>query len=119
LDTTPPAARLGGSTSQKLGARVSVSVFCPDEACLVTAGGSVRVPRVGAVKAKLYKLGKVSGVIARGATSALRPQLSSAARRAIRRALAHHHRITVKLEIVVADAAQNTMTLTRQVKLRR
>jgi hypothetical protein len=44
--------------------------------------------------------------------------LPSAAQAAIKRALRRGLRITVKLEITTADAAGNSTTLARQVKLK-
>jgi len=117
-DDTAPTARLSGSTSQRLGKTVRVGVRCSDEACRATATGSVQVPRIGAAKSRRFTLTKAVRGIGKGPTATLAPKLSYPARVAIRRALRRHRRITVRLRVKVADAANNARTLTRQVKLR-
>jgi subtilisin family serine protease len=118
IDGTAPAAALSGSKTQTLGRNVRVRVSCPDEACVVTAGGTVRVPTIGAMNAKAYKLKKTATAVTKGGKAMLAATLPSAAQAAIKRALRRGLRITVKLEITTADAAGNSTTLARQVKLK-
>ncbi len=119
VDGTPPAATLIGSTRQKLGKSVRVDVACPRETCVAKVGGTVRVPRIGAAKARLFELTGVTTKLSKGARTTLRPKLSRTAQTAIRRALGRGRRITVKLTIAVRDASENTRTLTRYVTLKR
>ena len=118
IDDTAPAAALSASRSQKVGKTLRVSVSCPNEACRADAGGTVRVPKIGAASARLFKLAKVTTAIAPGERGSLRPRLSYAARVAIGRALRRGRRVTASLKITLADAAGNKKTLARQVRLR-
>lgn len=117
-DTIAPAAELKGSTTQKLAKTVAVSVSCAGEPCRVKAGGSIRVPKRGAVSAKTYKLQAVSRQLAQGEKVIFKPRLTASARSAIRRALKAGKKIVVKLEVQVSDGAGNRRTLTRQVRLK-
>ena len=117
-DSTAPVTTLSASRSQTLGKTARVRVSCPDEACLARASGTVRVPKVGRTRAKRYKLRTVKADIAKAEGAELRPALSNAARRAIRRALRRGRPVIIRLRITVADVTGNTRTLTRQVKLR-
>lgn len=117
-DLAAPSARLSGSTSQKLGQSVFVAVRCSSEACTATGSATVRLPNVGATRAKTYKLATATRSIGPGAQQRLTLRMSAATVRAIRRALSARKRVVVKLRITVADAAGNKRTLTRQVRLR-
>ena len=68
-DLTAPATTLSGSRLQKLAKTVYVTVACPVEACSATVSATVRVPRLGSTKAKVYKL-KTSSDRSPGAPSA-------------------------------------------------
>jgi hypothetical protein len=118
VDVTPPTVRLSASSPQKLGSSVRVRVTCSNEACRATAGGSVRVPRIGARPSKLYRLTKVTVAIRRAAAATLAPKLPSAAQVAITHALRAHRSVSVQLSVTAADAAQNKRTLTRRVRLK-
>ncbi|MBW3653926.1 MAG: hypothetical protein KY433_10120 [Actinobacteria bacterium] len=118
-DARAPVARVAARKLQKLGRNVRVSVSCPEEACVVSASGAVSVPKIGGAQARRFKLKKLSTAITKGATARLGPKLSYAARRSIRRALARGRRITVKLTVTATDAAGNSRTLTRYVRLKR
>jgi hypothetical protein len=117
-DTTPPNARLLGRTSQRLRTTVPVTISCPDEPCIAVAAGSVRVPRVGRVRAKTFKLKAKTTHIAQGAKKSVTLRLTRAARSAIRRALRARKRVAVKLDVRVADGAGNVRPLTRRIVLR-
>ena len=118
-DVTAPAAKLSGSRSQKLVPTVWVRVLCPDETCRITARATVRVPQVGAARAKAYMLRTVTQTIVRGSTANIRLKLPSAARRAIARALKARQPVSARMKITIADTSGNNKTLTRQIKLRR
>ena len=117
-DVAAPSARLSGSTSQKLGRSVFVVVRCSSEDCTASASATVRVPKIGATKAKTYKLGTAKRSIVQGAQQRLVLRVSTATGRAVRRALKARKSVIVKLRITVADAAGNKRTLTRQVRLK-
>jgi hypothetical protein len=117
IDRLAPNATVLGATSQRLGRTVSVKVLCRDEPCRASVTGTVRVPRIGRAQARTYKPRAVAA-IARGATLAVRLNLSTAARAAIRRALRSHRRITVQLAVRVTDGAGNAVNLSRRVALR-
>lgn len=117
-DHAPPAAKLGGRKLQKLGRSVRVRVLCRNESCRATAAGTVRVPQVGSARTKRYRLKKATAYIAKGRKPTLRPRLSKAARRAIKRALRARRRIIVKLRVTVVDKAGNKRTLGRRVRLK-
>ena len=55
LDRSAPSAVLSGATSQRLGTTVAVTVVCRDEPCGATVTGTIRVPRVGAARARAYR----------------------------------------------------------------
>lgn len=118
VDVTAPAATLAGSRLQRLLASVRVTVSCAREACRVKASGSVRVPRTGRARPRLFKLTNVTATLSKAGRATLKPRLSLVARTAIRRALRRGRRITVSLKITVSDAAGNTRTLARQVRLK-
>ena len=118
VDVTPPAVSLSARTPQRLAGSVSIRVSCTSEPCRASAAGSVRVPRIGAARTRLFRLARASAAIAQGRTVTLRPKLSRAARTAIRRALRRGRRIVVTLNVSAVDAAANRRTLTRRVRLR-
>lgn len=118
-DVTAPAARLSGSSSQKLGGAVVVSIVCPDTACRATVSGTVHVPTAGPAKAKTYKLKTATRSLRKATSVKIRLKLSATATTAIRRVLKAGTRIIVKVQLTVVDAAGNMRTLTRQVRLRR
>jgi hypothetical protein len=117
VDRTPPAARLSGAR-QRLATTIAVGIACPDEACRATATGTVRVPQTRRAKATIYSLRAITTTIAKGRSATARLTLSARVRAAVRRALRRGARIVVKLRVSVADAAGNTRTLTRQIRLR-
>lgn len=117
-DTKAPGLKLAGSRSQKVRKTVSVKVSCPDEACGVKAQGIVRVPKVGRIKATTYRLKQVVKEIAKDKRVTLRLKLSAKARRAIKRALRRHKTVTIELTIRVSDAAGNTRTRARTIKMK-
>lgn len=119
IEGTAPVAKLSAGKSQKLGKSVAVRVACADEPCVASARGTVKVPRVGAVRAKTYKTKKITKPIAKGASVKIKLGLFRAARTAMQRALRRGKRVTMKLTIAVTDAVGNTKKLTRRVKLRR
>jgi hypothetical protein len=118
-DVTAPTVKLSGRRSQKLGATVRTTVWCPDEACVATAGGTVRVARVGAARARTYTLKSVTTSIPKDTKAKVILELSSRTRAAIRRALRSGQRITIKLRFRCIDVAGNETSRTRDVRLMR
>ncbi len=118
LDREAPHAKLSGRRSQKLGKTVAVSVTCLNEACLAAPNGRVRVPKVRSAKPKMRTLTGASRVVAKGAKVKFKLKLKRATRTAIKRALLRRKRVTVRVQVTVADAARNSRTLTRRVKLK-
>lgn len=118
-DVTPPAVTLSGSRLQKLGSTVFVDVLCPREGCRTTLSGTVRVARIGAFKARTYRLKAVTRAMAQGSKARIALKLPAVARTAIGRALRARRATVVKLRIRALDAAGNARTLTREVRLRR
>ena len=116
-DDSPPLAKLTGAT-QKLGKKVALGIACSDEDCEAATTASVRIPKLGAAKARTYRLPRSTRTIGEGRTVTIHLSLSSAARRAIRRALRAGKTIVVRFRVSVADEAGNTRTLTRQIRLR-
>ena len=115
LDTTAPLARLSGSREQHplRGGALRVAVTCPAEACTAAATATLRLP--GRAHALRLRAGPV--VLGPGQTRTLRLALSSAARSAVRRALRARSALKAKLLVAVADAAGNTATTARTVRL--
>jgi hypothetical protein len=119
VDRTAPRVRLIAGRSQKLRANVVVTVSCPDEPCRATATGTVRVPRLGHVRATTYKPRARTMAIAEGTKVPVKLKLSGTARAAIMRALIAGRHIVLKLGVRIADAAGNVQPRTRQVALTR
>jgi beta-glucanase (GH16 family) len=119
LDTTAPYALLSGSTSQKVDATVAVTIACPDEACRATTSATVRVPKVGRARARVFRPKAITATIAKGTRATVKLKLSGRARAAIRRALKARRRVVLKLGVRVADSAGNVRPQTRRVALRR
>ncbi len=116
VDVTPPLAILAGKKTQKLGKSIGLVVRATNENLFVSVSGSVSVP--GA--AKTYRLTAVKNrFLARGTKRTLKLKLSRKARRAIRRALSKGKKVRANLTVRVRDAAGNSTTKKRTVKLKR
>jgi hypothetical protein len=85
------------------------------EPCLAVATGKLRI----ASAAKRYRLKKASKPAAVGRRVTLRLKLPAKARTAARRALKKHRKVTVKLIVVVRDAAGNKASKHRTIRLKR
>lgn len=119
VDSTAPSARLSGSTSQKFGTTVAVTIACLDEPCRAAVTSTVRIPKVGRARARTYVPSVVATTLATGTKVTVRLRLSKNARVAIGRALRAGKRIFVHVNARVADGAGNDRSLTRRVGLRR
>jgi subtilisin family serine protease len=118
-DALAPVLRLGGPTSQSVGARrITIVVSCPAEACRATAAGQITIP--GAARAaKRYKLGAARADIAAGRSARLKLTIGRSSLRAIKRALRRRRKVSAKVTITAVDAAGNAVTKRRTVRLRR
>ena len=115
LDTTAPVARLSGPREQHplRGGALRVAVTCPAEACTASATATLRLPG----RAHAVRLKAKSVVLGPSQTRTLRLALSRAARSAVRRALRERSALRAKLLVAVADAAGNSATTARTVRL--
>jgi len=104
---------------QKLAKTVAVGVSCINEACTAMTGASVRVPRVGATKARTYKLDTIRTQIAKGQKATIKLTLPAPAIAATRRALRAGKRVVVTVKLTATDAVGNKRVLSRGVRLRR
>ena len=86
---------------------------CPAEACTASATAALRVPG----RAHALRLTAKAVVLGPGQTRTLRLALSRAARSAVRRALRARSALKAKLLVAVADAAGNSTTTARTVRL--
>jgi len=111
-DTTAPTATLLGKTSQKLAKAIAVAVSC-NEPCTATATGKLSLPNAAA----RHTLKTTAGSIAAGGTLKLKLEVPKKAHQAARKALTRGKRVKANLKIVVRDAAGQTATKTRTVKL--
>jgi len=118
-DTVAPTAKLSGAAIQKLRPTVGLTVSCISEACTAVVSGTVRLPRLGRIAAKTYKLKSVSVKLAKGAKRKVALKLPLTLRRLIVRAMKAHKVISVKFAVKVTDAAGNSRTLRRSARLKR
>ena len=91
-----------------------VNASCSEQ-CTVTAQGTVSIG--GAAKA--LRTGKASLTLPANTRTKVLLPLSSSLRRTIRRALAHHRRVRVKVTVKVVDTAGNAATHSYTLKLAR
>jgi hypothetical protein len=110
-DRKPPTERLSGKSTQKLGKTVAVTVSC-SEACTATATGTLSA-------GKVYRLAKSSRPLRAHHKLTLKLKLSARLRTAVRRALARHRKVRVKVKVVVKDAHGNRTSKTRTIRLKR
>ena len=118
-DLTAPVTTLSGSLLQKLAKTVYVTVACPVEACSATVSATVRVPRLGRTKAKVYRLKTLKRSIAKGTKRKIALRMTTTSTRAARRALRLRKRVLVRFRITTADVVGNKKTRTRDVRLKR
>jgi hypothetical protein len=111
-DTTPPGVSLGGKLRQKVGRRVRVAVTLTEDAG-VRASGKVVIG-----KSKTFALRRVkTRQIAQGVTTRFAVAVPSRTLAAIRAALRRHKPVTAKIRVIAHDAAGNTTTKRRKVKI--
>jgi plastocyanin len=115
-DRVPPAVKLSGRTKQRVLRRRAVLVGVEvNEASTVAATGTVSVPGAG----KVFRLKKASKQLAAGAKATLKLKLPKQASRSLRRALARRTRLTARLRVTAKDAAGNTRSAKRRIRLKR
>jgi plastocyanin len=114
-DKVAPAVTLSGRTRQGvLRSRAVFVTVAVNEASTVSARGTISVPG----SAKAYRLRKASRKVAAGAKAQLKLRLSKAAQRAVRRALARRLKLAARLTVTAKDAAGNTRSEKRKVRLK-
>jgi plastocyanin len=114
-DKVAPSVKLSGKRSQAvLRRRAVVVTVAVNEAATVSAKGNVSVP--GA--AKVFRLKRATRKLAAGAKAQLRLKLTKQAQRAFRRALARRVKLTARLTVTAKDAAGNTRSAKRKVRLK-
>jgi hypothetical protein len=86
------------------------------EQCTLSAQGIVSI---GGAAAKVLRTGKATLTLPAGTRTKVLLPLSKSLRKTIRRALAHHRRVLVKVTIKVVDAAGNAATHRYTLKLSR
>jgi hypothetical protein len=119
----PPEVTLSGSKVQKLGKTIVVGVGC-DVACTATATGRLSV--LGLAKrslslpslAKRYRLGRAIKQVPAGGKVKLRLKVPRKARGVAKRALRRGRKVRAKIKITVKDAAGNSSSESRTVRLR-
>jgi Ca2+-binding RTX toxin-like protein len=112
-DLTPPTLRLSLKKKQRVGT-LTVRVTCLDEACTVRGAGALRV----AGAAKKRRLSARPLRLAKGATGTLRFKPTRPTRQAARLALRRGRRVSAAITVRASDAAGNTGTQRRALKLR-
>jgi len=113
-DTTPPSAKLVSRRDSIRDGRIAVWITT-NEAATVTARGSLSVGR----SARLYRLRSATARVVANKRERLILRLSRKARRAARRALQRRKRPRVRVSVALRDAAGNTGSAKRTVRLRR
>lgn len=116
-DISPPSVRLTGKTTEKLDSAVEVGVQCSDstEDCIVTASGTVNVPGT----ANVYRLkGVRNRRVPKGSRATLKLKLSRKVLRRAKRARRRHRTVRATVRLVVKDAAGNSVSFKRTIKLR-
>ena len=115
VDRLAPTATLGGRARQKLGRIIAVTVTCGRaEDCLVSATGKLAVPGVK----RPYTLRPATRrTVTRGTTLTLTLRMPKKAPAAARKSLRRHKTVRATVTITVADAAGNTATLTRTIRI--
>jgi hypothetical protein len=81
----------------------------------ITVGGTINVPNA----ARVFKLEAVSVNVAAGKTLKIRVKVAKRALKAIKRALKRHKKVRANLTVTAKDAAGNTKTEKRTVRLKR
>lgn len=118
-DTSAPAVRLTGSTIQKAASSVVVRVACPSEPCTAVVAATVRVPTVGRIRTKTFRLRSVTVRLAQGPGRSVALRLSTVTRSAILRALRARRSVSASFTVTVSDAAANRRSVKRTVRFRR
>jgi hypothetical protein len=119
-DVQPPTLELGGKLRQALARMVRVAVSCRDEACDAKATGKL-VVRGGAPSkdkaSQRFPLKGASASITAGGTATMRLRLPGRARAAATAALKAGGAARAKLSVTARDAAGNSTSARRAVRL--
>ena len=113
-DTTAPTAKLNARRDAIRDGRVAVWVTA-SEAATVTARGTLGI----ASQASTHRLRTATANVLAGKRERLMLRLSKKTRRAARRALRRGKRLRVRVSVTLRDAAGNTASAKRWVRLKR
>ena len=113
-DTTPPTAKLNARRDSIRDGRVAVWVTA-SEAATVTARGTLGISS----QASTHRLRTATGNAVAGKRERLMLRLSKKTRRVARRALRRGKRLRVRVSVTLRDAAGNTGSAKRWVRLKR
>jgi hypothetical protein len=111
-DTTPPGVTLGGKLRQKAGRRVRVTVTLTEDAG-VRASGKVVIGQSKTLALKRIKTRQVE----QGVKTTFALVVPTRTLAAIRAALRNQKPVTAKITVIARDAAGNTTTKRRKVKI--
>jgi hypothetical protein len=112
-DKVTSFAKLKCASTQKVGTLV-VQAAMPENGT-ITVGGTVSVPN----SSKVFKLKRVTVNATAGKTVKIKVKLPGKAQKAARRALKRHRKVKAGLTVTARDAAGNTRSEKRSVKLKR
>jgi List-Bact-rpt repeat protein len=115
-DTSPPSLRLRGKATQDID-KLAVKVASNEDAGL-TGQASVALPRAAHAKGKVVKSKRVSASVTAGTPVKLRFKFAKKPLKLIERALATHEKLKARVVVNGTDAANNTGTGKKTVKLK-
>jgi hypothetical protein len=113
-DEVPPAVDIRAGKRLRRDGGIGVSVGCPEEACHLTAAGTVSV-----VGRTLRLRPDHRRSVSHGGTVLLTPRLARRGLTAVRRALRDGRRVVAKLAVAAVDAAGNRGVERSTIRLRR
>ena len=116
-DTTPPVTTASSKKTQRAGPSIVVTVGCSED-CTALARGKLTIGGAASA-AKTYTVRSRPGAIQAGGRRTLKLAVSKKLLATIRRALAKHRKVSVRITVTARDAAGNAAKATRTVKLKR
>ena len=104
-----------GKRTQKLGPSIAITIKCgATEDCLISAKGNLSLP--GAASRHALRPAR-RRTVRHGTQATLKLNIPATTRVAATRALRRHKTVGAIITVTIADAAGNTKTLTRTIKL--
>jgi hypothetical protein len=115
IDRTAPTMKVAKKATQKVGRTVNVTLTCdPNEVCMVSATGTLSVPRAG-----VYKLKPAKRTLRPGQKVTLKLALTGGARQDAAAALKRRRKVRATVVVVATDVSGNTRRLKQVVTLKR